>query len=75
MSLLGNGPSAMKSAVMMPQAMNAAMFGITMLERKVPNRCTWTRALVGFFGADAVADVCVADVIVVPRFCCRGLVR
>jgi hypothetical protein len=45
-----------------------------MLERNVPNRCTWTRALLGFLGADAVVDVCVADVIVLSRFC-RGLVR
>ena len=27
-----------------PQAMNAAMLGITMLDKKVPNFCTWTRA-------------------------------
>ncbi|GAA4137889.1 hypothetical protein GCM10023068_03160 [Leifsonia shinshuensis] len=49
---------------MNPQAMNAGMFGMTMFERKVPKRCTWTRALLGCFGVVAVADV-----MMVPRFC------
>src|SRR6478609_5965903 len=62
MSLLGIGPSAMKRAVMMPQAMNAGMFGMTMFERKVPKRCTWTRAPPGFLVV--VSD---AVVIMVPR--------
>jgi hypothetical protein len=35
----------MKNAVMNPQAMNAAMFGLIMPDRKVPNFCTATRAL------------------------------
>src|SRR5688500_14130045 len=40
----GNGPFSMKSAVMKPQAMNAAMFGMIMPDRKVPNFCTATLA-------------------------------
>ena len=35
--------------------MNAPMFGRTMLERNVPNRCTWTRAPVRAAGVDVVA--------------------
>src|SRR5689334_1847868 len=34
----------MKSAVIRPHAMNAPMLGRTMLDRNVPNLCTWTRA-------------------------------
>ena len=34
----------MKNAVMKPQAMNAAMFGMIMPDRNVPNFCTATRA-------------------------------
>src|SRR4029453_12707598 len=41
----GVKPFSMKKAVMNPQAMNAAMFGMIMPERKVPNFCTATRAL------------------------------
>ena len=40
----GVQPVSMKNAVMKPQAMNAAMFGMIMPERKVPNFCTATRA-------------------------------
>src|SRR5689334_7810768 len=58
-------PVEMNRAVMNPHAMNAGMFGMTMFERKVPKRCTWTRAPPGFF----VVDVTVVDVIAVPRFC------
>src|SRR5690606_34976286 len=37
-------PLSMKRAVMMPQAMKAAMFGMIMPDRNVPNLCTRTRA-------------------------------
>ena len=40
----GSQPTSMNRAVMKPQAMNAPMLGITMLERNVPNFCTRTRA-------------------------------
>jgi hypothetical protein len=35
----------MKNAVINPQAMNAAMFGIIIPDKNVPNFCTATRAL------------------------------
>src|SRR5215217_6328116 len=41
----GVQPVSMKNAVMKPQAMKAAMFGMIMPDRKVPNFCTATRAL------------------------------
>ena len=34
----------MNNAVIRPQAMKAPMFGMTMLDRNVPNFCTLTRA-------------------------------
>src|SRR5215213_4228127 len=40
----GVQPVSMKNAVMKPQAMKAAMFGMIMPDRKVPNFCTATRA-------------------------------
>ena len=40
----GIQPVSMKNAVMKPQAMKAAMFGMIMPDRKVPNFCTATRA-------------------------------
>src|SRR3954453_23362100 len=40
----GIHPSGMKNAVLRPQAMIAPMFGMIMLDRKVPNFCTCTRA-------------------------------
>ena len=40
-------PTWMKSAVIRPQAMKAPMFGMTMLDRNVPNFWTWTRAPLG----------------------------
>src|SRR5262245_50212517 len=42
----GVHPSGMKNAVTRPQAMIAAMFGMIIMDRKVPNFCTWTRMLV-----------------------------
>src|SRR5262245_34724812 len=42
----GVHPSGMKNAVIRPQAMIAAMFGMIIMDRKVPNFCTWTRKLV-----------------------------
>src|SRR6476646_4386133 len=42
----GVHPTGMKKAVIRPQAMIAPMFGMTMLDRNVPNCCTRTRALV-----------------------------
>jgi hypothetical protein len=57
----GVHPVGMKRAVMSPQAMNAAMFGMTMPDRNVPNLWTWTRAL----RRGAACDVAV---IVVLRF-------
>src|SRR5689334_18114641 len=36
-------PFSMNRAVIRPQAMKAPMFGITMFDRKVPNRWTCTR--------------------------------
>src|SRR5690606_6671302 len=44
----------MNRAVMRPQAMNAAMFGMIMPLRKVPNRCTPTRAPPRVRGCDSV---------------------
>src|SRR5690554_2266897 len=44
----------MKRAVMRPQAMNAAMLGMIMPLRKVPNRCTPTRAPPRVRGCDSV---------------------
>ena len=52
----GVHPSGMKNAVIRPQAMIAPMFGMIMLDRNVPNFCTWTRNDV----RDAVASVTVA---------------
>ena len=40
----GVQPTSMKKAVMSPQAMIAPMFGMIMLDKKVPNRWTWTRS-------------------------------
>ena len=40
----GVHPFSMKKAVMRPHAMKAAMFGMIMPERKVPNFWTATRA-------------------------------
>src|SRR3712207_6718902 len=40
----GVHPFSMKKAVIRPQAMNAAMLGMIMPDRKVPNFCTATRA-------------------------------
>src|SRR6478735_2725077 len=48
----------MNSAVMKPHAMKAAMFGRTMLDKKVPNLCTCTRA--------PVRGAAVVDAIEVP---------
>src|SRR3954453_18545116 len=42
----GVHPSGMKNAVIRPQAMIAAMFGMIIMDRKVPNFCTRTRKLV-----------------------------
>ena len=48
----------MKNAVMKPQAMNAAMFGMIMPDRKVPNFWTAIRVLLGFFaGVSACASL------------------
>jgi hypothetical protein len=48
----------MKSIVMKPQAMNAAMLGMIMPDRNVPNRCTPTRArFAPVAGVDAVVMV------------------
>jgi hypothetical protein len=46
----GVHPVWMKNAVMIPQAMNAGIFGITIPLRNVPNRCTRTRALLPDLG-------------------------
>ena len=48
-------PVWMNSAVIRPQAMNAPMLGRTMLDKKVPNRWTWTRAPVRG-AAEAASD-------------------
>ena len=40
---LGKKPLGIKSAVIRPQAINAPMLGIIMLERNVPSFCTRTR--------------------------------
>ena len=42
---IGNGPFSMNNAVINPQAMNAAMFGMIIPDRNVPNFCTATRLL------------------------------
>ncbi|GAA4689862.1 hypothetical protein GCM10023349_00120 [Nocardioides conyzicola] len=53
---LGVHPTGMKNAVIRPHAMMAPMFGITMFDKKVPNRWTWTRVLTR---SGAAADVVV----------------
>ena len=45
MRATGVHPVWMKNAVMKPQAMNAAMFGMIIPDRNVPNFCTATRLL------------------------------
>jgi hypothetical protein len=50
----GNGPFSMNSAVMKPQAMNAAMFGMIIPDRKVPN--FWTATLAPDCPAGAAVD-------------------
>ena len=40
----GIQPVSMKNAVMNPHAINAAMFGMIIPDKNVPNRCTATRA-------------------------------
>ena len=47
MSAFGIQPTSMNRAVIRPHAMNAPMFGMTMLDKNVPNFCTWTRAPTG----------------------------
>ena len=47
----GNGPFSMNNAVMKPQAMNAAMFGMIIPDRNVPNFCTAILAPDPVFGA------------------------
>jgi hypothetical protein len=42
----------MNNAVIRPHAMNAAMFGMIIPDRNVPNFCTCTLVLVFFAGAD-----------------------
>ena len=42
---IGNGPFSMNNAVMKPHAMNAAIFGMIIPDRNVPNFCTATRLL------------------------------
>src|SRR4029450_4496920 len=49
----GVKPFSMKNAVMNPQAMNAAMLGMIMPDRKVPNFCTATRALFALLGCSS----------------------
>ena len=53
----------MNKAVIRPQAMKAPMFGRTMLDRKVPNFCTWTRAPLRGAVAVAVEAICVPLVV------------
>ena len=43
-SALGHQPTSMNRAVSRPQAISAGMLGMIMLDRNVPNFCTWTRA-------------------------------
>src|SRR3954452_8386573 len=50
----GIQPDSMKSAVMKPQAMNAAMFGMIIPDRKVPN--FWTATLAPDCRAGAAVD-------------------
>src|SRR4051812_38512471 len=58
--LLPNHPSGMNMAVMSPQAMNAAMLGMIMPDRNVPNLWTATRAPPprGVVVSDVVVIVC-----------------
>ena len=51
----GNGPFSMNNAVMKPQAMNAAMFGMIIPDRNVPNFWTAILAPDVFAGAAAAA--------------------
>ena len=59
----GIQPSGMKKAVIRPQAMIAPMFGMIMLDRKVPNFCTWTRAPLRGAAVVAVEAICVPLVV------------
>ncbi len=54
----GVHPSGMKNAVTRPQAMIAAMLGMIMFDKKVPNFCTWTRT--------DVRDACVSGAVDMP---------
>src|SRR5690606_39438663 len=66
---LPNQPLGMNIAVTSPQAMKAAMFGMIMPERKVPNLCTATRVP----PARGVAVVVDVVVMVVPPGSDAGL--
>jgi hypothetical protein len=46
----GVQPTGMKNAVTRPHAMMAAMLGMIMFDKKVPNFWTWTRTEVRFSG-------------------------
>ena len=59
----GIHPSGMKNAVIRPQAMIAAMFGMIMMDRKVPNFCTWTRAPTRGGALVAVEAICLPLVV------------
>ena len=54
----GVHPTGMKNAVIRPQAMIAPMFGMIMLDRNVPNFCTWTRAPTRGAGVVAIEAIC-----------------
>src|SRR5918998_1398138 len=57
----GVHPVSMKNAVMKPQAMKAAMFGMIMPDRKVPNFCTAMRAPELLVAVSAVVTVCLSS--------------
>ena len=43
-SAFGSQPTSMNRAVSSPHAISAGMLGMIMLDRNVPNFCTWTLA-------------------------------
>ncbi len=68
---LGVQPTGMKNAVIRPHAMIAAMLGMIMFDRNVPNRWTWTRALTRSGAGDVEAGV----VVIAPSLSRTGRVR
>ena len=66
---IGNGPFSMNRAVIKPHAMNAAMFGMIIPDRNVPNFCTAIRVPLDFLpvGAASVLTMCPLSRVIAVR--------